>query len=194
MKRRDIISQNHMNYDFKTFDSKIVDAREWLRREYGGLRTSRAPPAILDGVMVSAYGSQTPLKQVGNVGVEDARTLRVSAYDAGLIKDIERAITAANLGVGTTSDGTNIRVTFPELSSERREQLVKLAKAKLEEARTTVRVARDESWKDIQEKEKAGTLTEDDKFALKEELQKKVDAANKELEEAFDKKQKEMSG
>ena len=143
--------------------------------------------------MVTAYGSLTPLKQVGNVGVEDARTLRVSAYDAGLIKDIERAITAANLGVGTTSDGANIRVTFPELSSERREQLVKLAKAKLEEARTTVRIARDESWKDIQEKEKAGTLTEDDKFALKEELQKKVDAANKELEEAFDKKQKEMS-
>ena len=193
MKRRDIISQNHMNYDFKTFDSKIVDAREWLRREYGGLRTGRAAPAILDGVMVSAYGSQTPLKQVGNVGVEDARTLRVSAYDAGLIKDIERAITAANLGVGTTSDGTNIRVTFPELSSERREQLVKLAKAKLEEARTTVRVARDEAWKDIQEKEKEGTLTEDDKFSLKEELQKKVDAANGELETAFEKKEEEMS-
>ena len=182
-----------LNYDFKTFESKAAAAREWLGREYGGLRTGRAAAAILDGVMVTAYGSLTPLKQVGNVGVEDARTLRVSAYDAGLIKDIERAITAANLGVGTTSDGTNIRVTFPELSSERREQMVKLAKAKLEEARTTVRIARDESWKDIQEKEKAGTLTEDDKFALKEELQKKVDAANKELEEAFDKKQKEMS-
>jgi len=125
--------------------------------------------------------------------VEDARTLRVSAYDAGLIKDIERAITAANLGVGTTSDGTNIRVTFPELSSERREQLVKLAKAKLEEARTTVRIARDETWKDIQEKEKEGTLTEDDKFSLKEELQKKVDAANKDLETAFEKKEKEMA-
>ncbi len=181
------------NYDFKTFESKIVAAREWLGREYGGLRTGRAAPAILDGVMVSAYGSMTPLKQVGNVGVEDARTLRVSAYDAGLIKDIERAIPAANLGVGTSSDGANIRVTFPELSSERREQLVKLAKAKLEEARTTVRVARDEAWKDIQEKEKEGTLTEDDKFSLKEELQKKVDAANKELETAFEKKEAEMS-
>ncbi len=182
-----------MNYDFKTFDNKINDAREWLRREYGGLRTGRATPAILDGVMVSAYGSLTPLKQVGNVGVEDARTLRVSAYDAGLIKDIERAISAANLGVGTTSDGANIRVTFPELSSERREQLVKLAKGKLEEARTTVRLVRDEAWKDIQEKEKEGELTEDDKFALKEELQKKVDAANAELAAAFEKKEEEMS-
>ncbi len=183
-----------MNYDFKIFDSKTVGAREWLSREYSGLRTGRAAPAILDGVMVSAYGSMTPIKQVGNVGVEDARTLRVSAYDAGLIKDIERAITAANLGVGTSSDGANIRVTFPELTSERREQLVKLAKAKLEEARTTVRIARDEAWKEIQEREKEGTLTEDDKFALKEELQKKVDAANKELETAFEKKEEEMSG
>lgn len=182
-----------MNYDFKTFDSKIVAAREWLGREYSGLRTGRAAPAILDGVMVSAYGSIAPLKQVGNVGVEDARTLRVSAYDAGLIKDIEKAITAANLGVGTSSDGAHIRVTFPELTAERRGQLVKFAKAKLEDARTTVRVARDEAWKEIQEREKLGTLTEDDKFSLKEELQKRVDAANEELETAFKKKENEMS-
>ena len=135
--------------------------------------------------MVSAYGSMTPLKQIGNVGVEDARTLRVSAYDAGLIKDIEKAISSANLGLGTSSDGANVRVTFPELTSERREQLVKLAKGKLEEARTTVRIARDEAWKEIQTREKEGTLTEDDKFALKEELQKKVDKANEDLEKAF---------
>ena len=181
-----MISQNHMaNYDFKTFDTKITAAREWLGREYGGLRTGRAAPAILDGVMVSAYGSMTPLKQIGNVGVEDARTLRVSAYDAGLIKDIEKAISSANLGLGTSSDGANVRVTFPELTSERREQLVKLAKGKLEEARTTVRIARDEAWKEIQTREKEGTLTEDDKFALKEELQKKVDKANEDLEKAF---------
>ncbi|MDO8514811.1 MAG: ribosome recycling factor [bacterium] len=181
------------NYDFKIFDTKIADAREWLAREYRGFRTGRAAPAILEGVSVSAYGSMTPLKQVANVGVEDARTLRVSAYDAGLIKDIEKAISSANLGVGTSSDGANVRVTFPELTSERREQLVKLAKGKLEEARTTVRIARDEAWKEIQTREKEGTLTEDDKFALKEELQKKVDKANEELESAFESKEKEMS-
>ena len=181
------------NYDFKVFDEKVGAAPEWLAKEYRGLRTGRAAPAILDGISVSAYGSMTPLKQVGNVGVEDARTLRVSAYDAGLIKDIERAISAANLGVGTSSDGASVRVTFPELTSERREQMVKLAKQKLEEARTTVRVARDEAWKEIQQREKDGTLTEDDKFSLKEELQKKVDAGNEELEKAFESKEKEMS-
>ncbi len=180
------------NYDFKNFDSKIGAAKEWLSKEYRGLRTGRAAPAILDGVQVSAYGSLMPLKQVGNVSVEDARTLRVSAYDASLIKDIERAISAANLGVGTGSDGASVRVTFPELTSERREQLVKLAKGKLEEARTTVRLARDESWKEIQNREKEGTLTEDDKFILKEDLQKKVDAANEELQQAFERKEEEM--
>ena len=181
------------DYDFKVFDGKIAAAGEWLSKEYRGLRTGRAAPAILDGVMVSAYGSMTPLKQVGNVSTEDARTLRVTAYDASILKDIERGITAANIGVGTSSDGSSVRVTFPELTSERREQLVKLAKAKLEEARTAVRIARDEAWKEIQAREKEGTLTEDDKFSLKEELQKKVDGANGELEKAFERKEAEMS-
>ena len=182
-----------MNYDFKTVDGKFAAAREWLGKEYRGLRTGRAAPAILDGISVSAYGSMTPLKGVANVSVEDARTLRVTSYDAGLIKDIERAITAANLGVGTTSDGASIRVTFPELTADRREQLVKLAKGKLEEARTTVRIARDEAWKDIQEKERKGELTEDDKYNLKEELQKRVDKGNEELEKAFESKEREMT-
>jgi ribosome recycling factor len=181
------------DYDFKPFDTKIEAAKEWLAKEYRTLRTGRAAPSILDSVMVSAYGSMTPLKQVGNVSTEDARTLRVSAYDPSVIKDIERAISAANLGVGTTSDGTTIRVTFPELSGERRDQLIKVAKGKLEEARTAARIARDESWKEIQEREREGTLTEDDKFQLKDELQKKIDKANEELEKAFESKEKEMS-
>ena len=181
------------NYDFKVFDGKVAASKEWLAKEYRGLRTGRAAPAILDSVQVSAYGSMVPLKQVGNVSTEDARTLRVTAFDASVLKDIERGITAANIGVGTSSDGTSVRVTFPELTSERREQLVKLAKGKLEEARTAVRIARDEAWKEIQTREKDGTLTEDDKFSLKEELQKKVDAGNGDLEKAFERKQAEMS-
>lgn len=181
------------NYDFKQLDGKIAAAKEWLAKEYRGLRTGRAAPAILDSVMVSAYGSMMSLKQVASVGVEDARTLRVQPFDSSVVKDIERAITATNLGVGTTTDGATVRVTFPELTSERREQLTKLAKGKLEEARTTVRVARDEAWKDIQEKVRASALTEDDKYALKDELQKRVDKANEDFEGAFEAKEKEMS-
>jgi ribosome recycling factor len=181
-----------MNYDFKMFDGKVLAAREWLSKEYRGLRSGRATPVILDGVSVSAYGSMVPLKSAAAIGIEDARTLRVQPFDPSLAKDIERGITAANLGVGTVSDGAIIRVTFPELTLERREQFVKLAKGKLEEARTAVRIARDEAWKDIQAREKDGTLTEDDKFSLKGELQKRVDGANKELEKAFEKKEEEM--
>ncbi len=182
-----------MDYDFKQVDEKLKGAIEWLQKEYKGLRTGRATPAILDNVQISAYGSMTPLKQVGNISVEDARSIRISAYDASLIKDIERGITAANLGVGTSSDGSSVRVTFPELTGERRTELVKFAKQKLEEARTSVRLARDESWKEIQEREREGTLTEDDKFALKEDLQERVDKTNGALENAFDAKETEMS-
>ena len=181
------------NYDFKSFDTKVAAGKDWLSKEYRGLRTGRAAPAILDSVHVEAYGSMMPLKQVASVGVEDARTLRVSVYDTSVIKDVERAIVGANLGVGTVTDGAGIRVTFPELTGERRQEFVKIAKGKLEEARTTVRLARDEAWREIQDKEKEGTLTEDDKFSLKDELQKKVDKANEELEKAFEKKEEEMS-
>ncbi len=182
-----------MTFDFKAFALKVASAHEWLGKEYRALRSGRAAPAILDSVFVSAYGSMAPLKSIASIGVEDARTLRVQPFDPSIAKDIEKGISSADLGVGTVSDGTTIRVTFQELTAERREQFVKLAKSKLEEARTAVRVARDEAWKEIQAGEKEGTLTEDDKFRLKDELQEKVDAANESLEEAFKKKESEMS-
>jgi ribosome recycling factor len=183
-----------MAFDFKPLDTKLAGAKEWLSREYQGLRTGRATPSILDGVKVSAYGSMMPLNQVGTIRIEDARSLMIQAFDPSIIKDIEKGISAADLGVGVGSDAAGVRVTFPELTGERREQLIKLAKAKLEDARTTVRGGRDECWKDIQEQEKEGTLTEDDKFRLKDEMQKKVDAMNSELEKIFEKKETEMHG
>ena len=182
-----------MAYDFTLFDQKLAASKEWLAKEYRGLRTGRASPTILDGIQVTAYGSSVPLKQIGTVGIEDPRTLRVTAWDAGLLKDIERAITQANLGLGTVADSSGVRVTFPELTSERREQLVKVAKGRLEEARSAVRVTRDECWKDIQAKEEEGGMSEDDKFRLKDELQKKIDETNAALERAFESKELEMS-
>src|SRR3984885_2114384 len=182
-----------MPYDFKQFDAKMAAAKEWLSKEFRNFRTGRANPAILDSVSAQAYGSMMPLKQLAQIGVEDARTIRVQPYDASTIKDIERAISAANLGVGTPSDGQVVRVTFPDLTGERRTELVKMAKAKLEEARATLRVARDEAWQEIQERERDKKITEDDKFSLKDELQKKIDKANEDMERAFDAKEKEMS-
>lgn len=183
-----------MPFDFTRFDTKAADAREWLAKEFRNVRTGRASPAILDGVQVSAYGSMVPLKQVAQIGVEDARTIKVQPYDPSTLKDIERAISAANLGVGTSADAAGVRVTFPELTGERRQELTKMAKGKLEEARATIRVARDEAKKEIDTKSREGTFTEDDKYSMTEELQKRVDALNDELETAFEKKEKEMVG
>ena len=182
-----------MPFDFKPFETKGASAREWLSREFGGLRTGRASPAVLDGITVSAYGSSMPLRQVAQIGIEDPRTLRVQPYDAALVKDIERGIASANLSLGTATDSSGIRVTFPQLTTERRQELMKLAKSKVEEAKATLRVARDEAWKEIQEKVREGKLTEDDKFSFKDELQKKMDAATDALEQALEGKEKEMS-
>lgn len=182
-----------MAYDFKSLDSKLAAAKDWLAREYKGLRTGRATPAILDGVKVSAYGSMMPINQVATIRIDDARSLFIQAFDQSVIKDIERGVSNAGLGLGISADSTGVRVTFPDLTTERRRELVKVAKGKLEEARATVRVARDECWKEIQEKEKEGEMSEDDKFRSKEEMQKKVDEANAVLEKTFESKEKEMT-
>jgi len=182
-----------MAYDFSALEKKLIEVKEWLSREYQSLRTGRATPSLLDVVHVEAYGSRMPLKQVANIGIEGARSLVVTPFDPSLLKDIERGIVSANLGVGTVASGNFIRITFPELTGERRQELVKSAKSKLEEGRVAVRSARDESWSAIQDAEREGTMREDEKFRLKDELQKKIDASNEALEALFDKKEKEVS-
>lgn len=179
-------------YDFKSLDQKIAEASEWLHKEYQSLRTGRATPALLDGIQVESYGSRMPLNQVANIGTEDARTLRIAPWDASQIKEIEKAITNANLGVGVSADDRGVRVSFPELTSERRASLIKIAKDKLEDARQSLRAAREDTWNDIQAKERESEITEDEKFKFKGDLQKRIDAANTALEELFKKKEAEI--
>ncbi len=181
-----------MAYSFDIFTKSVTDTTEWLTREYSGIRTGRATPAILDGISVESYGTKMSIKEVGSVGVEDARTLRVSLWDASQIKNVEKAIQDADLGLSVVSDDKGLRIMFPELSAERRDQLVKLAKSKLEDARVAVRKARDEAMKVIDAKEKEGGMGEDEKFRLKSDLQKKVDDANTSLEALYTKKEAEM--
>lgn len=181
-----------MAYDLKPFDSRIKETTEWLTREFAGVRTGRATPALLDLVHVEVYGSRMPLIQVGSVGTEDARTLRVSPWDKSQLKAIEEAIRNADLGLSVVSDDKGIRVIFPELTSERRVQLLKLAKTKLEEARVALRKSRDEIMKDIDAREKAGEMSEDEKFSLKENVQKRVEAANNVFEGMLARKEEEI--
>ncbi|MAZ67481.1 ribosome recycling factor [bacterium] len=179
-------------YDFKPLQKKVEESEEWLRREYRSLRTGRATPALLDGIQVESYGARVSLSQSASVGVEDARTLRVIPWDISQVKEVEKAIANANLGAGISADEKGVRVIFPELTSERRESLVKIAKKKLEDARQSIRIARDEVWSEIQAQEKAGQISEDEKFRSKDELQKQVEKANQSLEEAYSKKEAEI--
>lgn len=182
-----------MAYDFKPFEKRIADITERLGKELSGVRTGRATPAILDGIQVESYGTRMPLNQVANISVEDARTLRVAPWDTSVSKEIEKAITAANLGLSIGVDEKGVRVFFPELTAERRTTLVKLAKEKVEDFRAALRVAREEVWSDIQKQEREGLMPEDDKFRSKDEMQKRVDAANKVFDEMLTRKEKEIS-
>lgn len=183
-----------MTYNFAPLKEKIKDTHEWLVKEYGGLRTSRATPALLDRVVVEAYGSKLPLNQVASIMPEDARTLRVAPWDVSQAKHIEKALTTANLGVSVGADEKGVRVFFPELTSERRTALIDSARDYLEQARITLRSVRDDVWSDIQKEERDGKMSEDDKFRYKEEMQRLIDEGNHALQGLFEKKEKEISG
>lgn len=179
-------------YNFSTFKNKLTEVEEWLGREYLGVRTGKASPAVLDSVMIEAYGSKTPLKHVAAIGIEDARTIRITPWDRGQLSAIQTAIDAANLGLSVSPDSTGLRVIFPALTEERRKMLTKLTGEKLEEARISVRKEREKVWEDIQAQEKAKQISEDEKFKAKDELQKLIDEVNKKLEDFAKKKETEI--
>lgn len=181
-----------MNYDFNNFKDALEEVKSWLEKELKTVRTGRATPAILDGIKAENYGVMTPLNQMANISVEDARTLRVLPFDLSSVKEMERAITDANLGLSIMVDEQGLRIVFPELTGERRQELVKMAKGKLEEARVSVRRERDEVWNDIQQKEQSGEITEDEKYSAKEEMERLVKEANEQLEQMFEDKEKEI--
>ena len=180
-----------MQFDISPFSSRAAEVIEWLQGEYATIRTGQATPALLDAVQVDSYGAKVPLNQVGTIGVEDARTLRISIWDNSQISAVEQAITDADLGLSVSADDAGVRAVFPELTGERREQLAKLAKQKFEDARVSLRSARDDIMKAAEKAEKDGDLSEDELFRVKEGIQKEVDATNGKLEELF--KQKETS-
>lgn len=175
------------------FSKKLDTTREWLIGEYTGIRTGQASPGFLDNVRIDSYGTKVPINNVATVGIEDARTLRVSPWDSGVVTTIERAIIDADLGVGVVTDSSGLRVTFPELTGERRTALLKLAGAKMEEARVRVRGAREEKMKSLDAQVKNKELGEDEARREKDRAQKLVDEANAKLEALYAQKEKEIS-
>ncbi len=176
--------------DFTERGRRIVDA---LREELRGIRANRAHAGLVEDITVTYYGTPTQLKHIASVQVKPPRELLIQAWDKEAVPQIMKGIEAANLGISPTAEGQNIRIFLPELSSERREELLKAVKRLTEDYRVRLRTLRDEFRKRVAENEKAGDLSEDDKYRLEEEIQKATDKFNGEIEEAFKKKGVEIS-
>jgi|SRR3989344_583583 len=178
--------------DFKDLQSRGKDIREWLVAELSRIRTGRATSALIDHIYIEVYGSNTPIAHIASITTEDPKTLRVAPYDKAHIKNIQTAIDKANLGVGTAPDGIGVRIIFPALTEETRKNLAKLIKEKLEKAKVSLRQAREDTWRDINTKVEEKEFDKDDKFRMKNEMQKIIDEASEELEAIVAKKENEI--
>jgi ribosome recycling factor len=161
-----------------------------LLKEFQTIRTGRANPAILDRIDVEYYGSETPLKQLGNIAVQEGRILVITPYDKGALKNIEAAISKSDLGLTPTTDGSVIRLTLPTLTQERREQLAKQAKKLAEEARVSIRNVRRHAVDEL--KKLKGSLSDDDLKRHEDELQKMTDKYIKEVDKMTDDKEADI--
>lgn len=179
--------------DITQFTTGLDTVQEWLRKEFQSIRTGVATPAVLDSVRVSAYGAMSPINQVASVSAEDPKTLFVNVYDKSQIKEVENAIVNSGLGLSASAGDSGVRVSFPDLTVERKTLLIKLAKEKLEAARVSARAERDKYWNALQESEKLGEISEDEKFSSKEKMEEMVKESNAKLDEMFKNKENEIN-
>jgi ribosome recycling factor len=180
-------------YDFSKLKMNIAETEEWLTRELSGVRTGRATPTLLDGVKPEAYGTRSSIRDIASVSVEDARTLRIVPWDKDLLKVIEKGIIEADLGISVSTDDQGLRVSFPELTSERRTQLSKIAGDRTEQAKVTLRSHRTDAIKALESAEKEGGMGKDEVARLKVEIQKYIDEGNESLAKLLQKKEVEIS-
>lgn len=182
--------------DFSTIkndtQTRMDKTLEALKTDFGSLRAGRAHISLLDGIMVEAYGSPTPLAQVGTVSVPDARTLSVSVWDRGLAKAVEKAIMESDLGLNPASDGQLIRIPIPPLSEERRKELTKVAGKYSEASKVAVRNIRRDAMDEIKKLKKDNAISEDDEKRFENEIQKLTDEAIKKIDALLASKEKDI--
>ncbi|MDP8243756.1 MAG: ribosome recycling factor [Candidatus Hinthialibacter antarcticus] len=171
---------------------EFEDAVDWTRRELSHLRTGRATPALLDSVMVEAYGTKTPLKQMANISVPEARMLVVQPWDKSQIGEIEKAILQADVGITPNNDGKIIRLPIPALTEERRRDLVKVSKKFGEEGKIRIRHKRRESVESLKKSQKDGLIPEDDAKKMEDDVQKLTEQYTKKVDDVLDAKEKEI--
>ncbi len=171
---------------------RMEKALETVRREFSGVRTGKASPALLDTVRVEAYGSLLPVNQVGQVSAPEPRMLTVQPYDKSLIKAVERALRESDLGLNPSNDGNLIRIPLPALTEERRKEYVKLLHRYAEEGRVAVRQARQHANDDIKKRQKDGELTEDEMRRKQDQVQKLTDEYVHKVDDLLKKKEAEV--
>lgn len=180
-----------MDERIKAYDDKMKKAYEFLESDYAGIRAGRANPHVLDKLRVDYYGTPTPVQQVGNVTVPEARIIQIAPWEKSLIKAIEKAIMTSDIGITPSNDGAVIRLVFPELTEERRKDLVKDVKKKGEDAKVAVRNIRRDG-NDAFKKLAKTDVSEDEIKQLEEQLQKLTDKYIKDVDALIDSKSKEI--
>ena len=180
-----------MNETIKTYAEKMAKTCEHLNAEFTTIRAGRANPHVLDKIAVDYYGSMTPLQQVGNITVPEARMIQIAPWEKSLIKSIEKAIMASDIGITPSNDGSVIRLVFPELTEERRKEIVKDVRKKGEDAKVAIRNVRRDG-NDALKKLAKTEISEDEIKSMEDELQKLTDKYVKEISDMVEDKSKEV--
>lgn len=172
----------------ESFDKTLKN----LEEDLATMRVGRANPMIVENILVESYGAKAPLKQVASISVPEARTLLIQPWDKSIIKDIEKGIIEAQIGINPVNEGSQIRLTIPALTEESRKELTKSVGEKMEKSRISMRQIRDRVKDEIQKAEKSNDITEDDKFDLQKKLDDLVKEYNEKIKLIGEKKEKEI--
>ena len=177
---------------YQEYDVKMQKTIEVVVSDFAGVRAGRANAAVLDKITVEYYGTETPIQQVASISTHDARTLVIQPWDGTLLKAVEKALLASELGINPQNDGKVIRLIFPQLTEERRKDLTKQVRKYGEEGKVALRNIRRDAMDDFKKKKKASEITEDDLKELEKELQDLTDKRCKDIDELTAKKEQEL--
>ena len=178
--------------DYKIYEGKMKKSIDSVAADFASVRAGRANASVLDRIMVDYYGSPTPIQQIAAISSPDARTLLISPWDKTAVKSIEKAIQNSDLGINPQNDGASIRLSFPQLTEERRKDLTKQVRKYCEEGKVALRNIRRDAMEDFKKKKKAAEITEDDLKQLEKELQDMTDKHCKDIDELTVKKEQEL--
>ncbi len=179
--------------DYQEFTDRMEKTCSYLVENFNAVRAGRANAVVLDKITVDYYGTETPIRQMATVSTPDPRTLAIQPYDSSSLKAIEKAIQASDLGINPQNDGRVIRLVFPQLTEERRKDLIKQVKKYGEEAKVAVRNIRRDAMDKFKKQQKASEITEDDYKNAEKDMQKETDSYIKKVDELCAKKEKELS-